>query len=250
MLGLDIISMQVFSFQNQFSQLVEFTTLTTGDKWILTNIYAPCTPDGRLEFLNWFGNVNMLDETDWIVLGDFNLIRYPENRNKLWGDTNLMLSFNEAISNLGLTELPLQEQRYTWSNKQENPLLERLDWVFTSPSWAIKYPCTSVSTMVRDTSDHVPCLVTVKINVPKVKIFRFENYWLEHRDFPQVMQHAWAIPPTHTDAAKRISAKLKTARRILKEWSKLLPNLSKIIANTKEVISLNDVIEESRDLTL
>jgi hypothetical protein len=37
-----------------------------------------------------------------------------------------MLSFNEAISNLGVEELKLYENKFTWTNKQESSLLERL----------------------------------------------------------------------------------------------------------------------------
>jgi hypothetical protein len=68
----------------------------------------------------------MPDEQNWIILGDFNVIRRLENRNKPGGDPHLMLAFNEAISNLGILELPLKGQTFTWSNKQQNPLLQRL----------------------------------------------------------------------------------------------------------------------------
>jgi hypothetical protein len=63
-------------------------------------------------------------------LGDFNFIRQLSNINKPGGDINGMLLFNEAISNLGLVELPLKGRKYTWSNMQKTPLLERLDWFF------------------------------------------------------------------------------------------------------------------------
>jgi hypothetical protein len=45
-----------------------------------------------------------------------------------------MYLFNEDISKLGIVEIPLKGQRFTWSNKQFPPLLERLDWFFTSVS--------------------------------------------------------------------------------------------------------------------
>jgi hypothetical protein len=69
----------------------------------------------------------MSDNCLWIVLGDFNLIRRPDSRNKPGGDSCLMQVFNEAISKLGLIELPLSRQQFTWTNNQQNPLLERLD---------------------------------------------------------------------------------------------------------------------------
>lgn len=36
-----------------------------------------------------------------------------------------MLLFNEAMSALGLVELPLLGRKFTWSNKQALPLLEK-----------------------------------------------------------------------------------------------------------------------------
>jgi hypothetical protein len=75
----------------------------------------------------------MPPQVDWLVVGDFNLYRNPEDRNKLGADYSEMMLFNEAISKLGLTELPFKGKRFTWSNKQPSPLLERLDWFFYLP---------------------------------------------------------------------------------------------------------------------
>jgi len=38
-----------------------------------------------------------------------------------------MFMFNDAISALGLIEIVLQGRKYTWSNMQPNPLLQKLD---------------------------------------------------------------------------------------------------------------------------
>lgn len=47
------------------------------------------------------------------MVGDFNLHRNPEDRNKLGADYAEMLLFNEAISYLGLVELPLKGKHFT-----------------------------------------------------------------------------------------------------------------------------------------
>jgi hypothetical protein len=39
-------------FQNDFAQLVEFISNLSACSWIITNIYAPCTPHGKIDFLN------------------------------------------------------------------------------------------------------------------------------------------------------------------------------------------------------
>jgi len=104
-------------FQNLYAQSVEFTSLHNGVTWLLTNIYAPCTPPGKRAFLRWFKHIPMPPQVDWLVVGDFNLYRNPRDRNKPGANYSEMMLFNEAISKLGLIELPLKGKRFTWSNK-------------------------------------------------------------------------------------------------------------------------------------
>jgi len=92
---------------------VEFTSEINGKSWLLTTIYVPCTPAGKRAFLNWFRDIQMPPNEDWLVVGDFILIRKPEDRNKKGADVNEMFLFNEAINKLSLTELPLHGRQYT-----------------------------------------------------------------------------------------------------------------------------------------
>jgi exonuclease III len=85
-------------FEKSFAQSMEFISNLIGQKWILTNIYAPCTPDGKLEFLRWFRDIDMPNEECWIILGDFNLIRRPK-RNRPGGyqsDDGIQLGNKQA----------------------------------------------------------------------------------------------------------------------------------------------------------
>jgi hypothetical protein len=96
---------------------IEFTSTISGASWILTNIYAPFTSEGRANFLSWFFYIDMLDESDWLIVGDFNLIRRASERNHPGGNIQDMLAFNSAISSLGLEELKLYGNKFTWTNK-------------------------------------------------------------------------------------------------------------------------------------
>lgn len=69
----------------------------------------------------------MPDDVDSLIVGDFNLMRDPTNRNRPSGDQAEMYMFNEAISALRLDEIPLYGRQITWTNKQMAPNLERLD---------------------------------------------------------------------------------------------------------------------------
>jgi hypothetical protein len=109
-----------------------FTSAQNMDIWRLTTVYGPCTEPARFEFINWFKNHQISDEDNWLFWGDFNFYRSLQNRNKLGGNLADTLIFNDAIGHLGLVELQLKGRAFTWSNMKSDPLLEQLDWFFTS----------------------------------------------------------------------------------------------------------------------
>jgi hypothetical protein len=191
-------------------------------------------------------NMQIDAETYWMILGDFNLIRKVEDRNRTGGNLNDMLRFNAAISSLGITEIVLQGRKYTWSNMQNPPLLEKLDWVFTSSSWNISFPSTSVSALDMIPSDHCPCVVQISSNIPKSKIFRFENFWLKQDGFQQVLTESWAFNPSTMDSAKIISAKFKH----LRIWQRSMVTLKTQITNVRSVILFLEILSDHRDLSL
>jgi DNA-directed RNA polymerase sigma subunit (sigma70/sigma32) len=81
-------------------------------------------------------------------------------------------------------------------------------------------------------------------------IFIFENFWLLHEDFMQVMEFGWGIPNNEQDKAKRVGAKFKALRKVLRQWQSQILNLGKTIENSKTIISFLDILEKSHDLSL
>lgn len=159
-----------------------------------------------------------------------------------------MLKFNDAISALALVEIPIKGRSFTWSNMQQAPLLEKLDLIFSSESWTDKYPNTLVWPLARPISDHIPCVIQIGTEIPKSTIFRFENYWMQHSDFKEVVKGIWSQNVQEEGSEKRISAKFKRLRKGLKIWSKNLSQLSAKIRTTNPVILLLDSMEEFRPL--
>lgn len=104
---------------NEYGLSVQLTSTHSGDNWVLTNIYGPADHESKPLFVHWLQNVEMSDDLDWMLVGDFNLIRGPNNRNKPGRHVNEMLLFNEAISALGLIKIPLKGNRFTWSNNRK-----------------------------------------------------------------------------------------------------------------------------------
>jgi exonuclease III len=52
--------------------------------------------------------------------------------------------------------------RFTWRNKQVNPVMVNLDWVLMSPEWTQHFPLCSVASLVRIGSDHAPLILNIE----------------------------------------------------------------------------------------
>lgn len=118
-------------FKESFALGVRVKSLHSDDDWTLVNIYGPSDGLDRVNFTDWLFQLDIPTDENWIMAGDFNYIRAPDNRNKPGGNINDMLMFNDFIRSQSLIEIPIKGRYYTWSNMQSNPLLEQRDWYFS-----------------------------------------------------------------------------------------------------------------------
>jgi hypothetical protein len=133
---------------------------------------------------------------------------------------------------------------------QRDPLLEQLDWCFTSLNWISDYPNTLMLPLARTTSDHIPCVVQISTDIPKGNLFRFENFWVEQQGFYDLVKLAWESYVRATSSASTIVTKFKVLQRILKRWSQSLSQLKILLKQCNEIISVLDKLEENRPLYL
>jgi hypothetical protein len=206
---------------------VSFKSKLNNQQWKNTTVYGPSHGDRRNDFTHWLYNLQIRTDESWMLIGDFNFYRSPEDRNRDGANYSDMETFNSIISHLGLVEIPLKGRRFTWSNMQDSPLLEQLDWCFTSLPWTSIYPNTLLIPMAKPISDQVPCCDQIGTRIPKAKVFRFENFWMQHPGFLELVEESWGSSIQSQNAASRIAAKFKNLRRSLKHWSKGISKISR-----------------------
>jgi exonuclease III len=153
--------------QSRFQITVKLQCNSSHESFYVTNVYAPCDTDGRTDFIEWFMSLDSSIFNLWITMGHFNVICSTSDRNRPGGNLNNILHFNSIIQEHDLGEVPLKGKSYTWSNMQDNPLLEKLDCVFTSHNWTVSFPNTLASPMARLGSDHVPILIQIGTDIPR-----------------------------------------------------------------------------------
>jgi hypothetical protein len=89
---------------------------------------------------------------------------------------------------------------------------------------------------------------TVSIHIPHPAFFRFENSWAQISVCGPLINNEWNTTHYHSNAASRLTAKLKRIIKSLKRWRQSLPTQKFRETNIKCVISFVDHLEETRNL--
>ncbi|KAK1614885.1 hypothetical protein QYE76_020402 [Lolium multiflorum] len=82
--------------------------------------------------------------------------------------------------------------RYTWTNKQLNPVRSVLDRVLVSTDWEMLFPLCSLTGLTIIGSDHAPLILDsgedARRRAPR---FYFEKGWLQRADFGELVTTKW-----------------------------------------------------------
>ncbi|XP_071677171.1 uncharacterized protein [Lolium perenne] len=244
---------RMLSLSNTIARVFSLTTTlsstTTDLSLTVTNVYAPADHSLTSQFVDEMLALLPLVSGPWIILGDFNLIRHPSEKNNANFNQNLADAFNAIINAMALFELPLLDRRFTWSNGQQDPVLARLDRAFFNHEWDVTFPDSALTSRPRPTSDHVPLLVTAATNIPASSTFRFENSWLLDPLFLPSTLPARDADVHARDAAAALAAKVKRYRFAAKGWKRAHRFTPYTENNCKFLLSLLDFFEESRPLS-
>jgi mannosylglycoprotein endo-beta-mannosidase len=100
--------------------------------------------------------------------------------------------FNDFIAHHHLKELRRHGSRFTWTNKQQVPVMCVLDRVLVSTEWEMLFPMAVIQVETRIGSDHSPMLVTDgSQNIRKSNRFYLERQWFGHSDFKLFVATKW-----------------------------------------------------------
>ena len=119
-------------FVGDFLIAVTIRERKTNFRWVLMTVYGPAQHDLSANFLTEkSGRLN--GQTLPVVIGgDFNLIRELDDKSFMRADVGLMNAFNTFIEQFGLREIKKTGTKFTWTNKQDNPVLSNIDRVLVS----------------------------------------------------------------------------------------------------------------------
>ncbi|XP_074319198.1 uncharacterized protein LOC141656267 [Silene latifolia] len=133
--------------------------------------------------------------TNWILMGDWNIVRDMEERiGSNPPSVTEVLAINQSLLDCQLDDLHNFGCEFTWTNKRETAtrIWSILDRVVANSLWLAQFPTT------QDQHQHK-------------RRFSYLNCWEEHQDYVKVMKQAWDVP-VKGNAIHRLFSKLKNVK--------------------------------------
>ena len=110
-----------------FTLLCRFKKCEDSFTWVFTGVYGPTKREYREDMWGEMGAIKGLWQNPWCLGGDFNVVRFPRDRNRVGSLTGPMRRFSQVIDDLELKDLALQGGDFTWKGGLDNQRMVRLD---------------------------------------------------------------------------------------------------------------------------
>lgn len=218
--------------------------------WTITGVYGPQDNHDKEEFLEEIKQLKARSKSEWMILGDFNLIYKAEDKNNNRLNRHLMTCFKDTLDEVQLMEVDLRGRSYTWSNEQNDPTFTRIDRFFGSTDWHLLFPNIDLQALPTQGLDHAPLLLTGNVTRQTYSGFCFESFWISMPGFHETVQNAWAQPVDTQDAILRMHVKLLRTAKALKLWRRQsLGNIPLRLQIAKQLLLIMDTEQETRPLT-
>ncbi|XP_073059743.1 uncharacterized protein [Primulina eburnea] len=225
-------------------------------KWWFSAIYRPVQSRQRELFWDELVGLESICGDKWCLGGDFNVVRNTGEKLNSFTNTTSMQCFDELIGELRLHDPPLLNAKYTWSNFRANPICCRLDRYLFSRDWMDIFPNYRQVVLPRITSDHCPVVLdTAELRWGPAP-FRFENTWLSHQNFKQLVRSWWNSGVTRGWDYK-FMMKLKRMKVEVSKWNREVfgdvgVRYTKVVTRIKQLDDLeaegswSEILQEER----
>ena len=153
--------------------------------WQLTGFYGQPETNHRVESWSLLKSLRGSSHWPWLVVGDFNEIRYQSEKEGGAPRPNWQMArFNESINICGLKEVGFVGPIFTWlyQRRDGTQIKERLDQALASSYWYSLFPSAKLYYKSSSVSDHNPLVLHFFPRQKRQrhkKIFRFESMWIK-----------------------------------------------------------------------
>lgn len=207
-----------------FQVTILFSSKTSQDKFLLTNVYAPTSPRGRRDLWTSLDPIKQaVSGIPWILVGDFNTPLHPsDKKGGAEGFFESMRDLGSFINRNSLVDIELRKTKFTWTNDRmgEDHIQVKLDKALLSQEGFPLLASMSLTALPKLGSDHnLLCLEWYKARRMFNSPFRFAKMWMTHESLEENIARWWS-KDFHGPILSRVANKLKLVKENLKEWNK------------------------------
>ncbi|GKV32708.1 hypothetical protein SLEP1_g41295 [Rubroshorea leprosula] len=182
------------------------------------NVYASNDKRKKVEVWEELQKVIIEKGGRWLLAGDFNAVRYLEEKRGRTGENVEMRDFNAFIETTGLVDIRLANRRFTWY-RSDGSSMSRLDRVLMTEEMFNMGGEWVQHGLRRTISDHCAIIIKTKITDWGPKPFRVLDAWQQHLEFKNVVEDKWKELQVEGFAGYRCKQKLKMLKEFLKGWN-------------------------------
>ncbi|KAH0711970.1 hypothetical protein KY289_007929 [Solanum tuberosum] len=130
--------------------------------------------------------------------------------------------FISCMNDCGMVDAGYKGLRFTWFNarKRSKKIWKRLDRTFINQHWIDSFSIIDIEHLASTGSNHTPMIVKYSTSEhPKIRYFKFLNFWIDQPNFKDVVQEAWN-EDVDGNSMRRLDLKMKNVSRKLSLWSR------------------------------
>eukprot|EP00253_Pinus_taeda_P007130 PITA_07130 len=203
-----------------------FHMLGTNIHGNLTNVYFPQDSGSKIALIDTIEALNTNRRHPlWIIGGDFNMITKLEE--KIRGRNRMdpyNFHFKDFIQNTSLIDMPFGNGTFTWSNRRasRHQIASKLDCFLIPDNVVHLGGDFSAAILPHTGSNHWPiALQWQRPGNPTRRPFRFEELWLMHPSFKDMVKNIWTtFTPPEGSKMFQLQQKLRFLKGHLKQWNR------------------------------
>ncbi|KAJ0577283.1 putative RNA-directed DNA polymerase [Helianthus annuus] len=185
----------------------------------------------------------------WILLGDFNDVRVPEERFNSEFNQGNALVFNNFVAVAGLLEYQMGGRKFTFMSG-DGQRLSKIDRVFVCEHFMESWPNAKLTALERDVSDHSPLLLSIREDGIGPIPFRFFNSWLGEQELDDLVNRGMDMDAGTGPADLRMGKKLKATKNLIKAWRRQKKDIEeKDFEQAKAMVQQLECLAEVRILS-
>lgn len=212
---------KVSSVEDRNFLVTSGTLVEDGSAINFVNVYAPQKANQKK--LLWDRLIGLLQagEGMWVFIGDFNSVRWMEERRNSKFHFGMACDFNDFIEEANLQEYSMRGNKFTFlAGMGSNCKMSKIDRVLVCEEFFNRWPGACLRALPRGLSDHCPLVLSVCDSNFGAKPFKWFNSWLDRDGCEKVVVDAMNGFIGSGSADVNLHRKLGAVRNDLKRWWK------------------------------